>query len=186
MRAQDLVRKYTDAEYLSKKQISEIVGVSMAETVWRLTTEYREKYRFALEIKRFDKLPFSIVIPPSVMALANTAERSMLKYAMLFETYKMRESISDNKALTNFKRSVIKDDLLLTAHHQEITISDKDIEMMLKPDNFHLHNTVVWGFYKTVDFLANKSAVGVTMALVRDMNNCMSNTENTSLWRERF
>ena len=127
MRTQDLVRKFTDAEYLSKKQISERVGVSMAETVWRLTTEYREKYRFALEIKRFDKLPFSIVIPPSVMALANTAERSMLKYAMLFETYKMRESFSDNKALTLFKKSVIKDDLLLTAHHQEITISDKDI-----------------------------------------------------------
>ena len=182
MRAQDLVRKYTDAEYLSKKQISEIVGVSMAETVWRLTTEYREKYRFALEIKRFDKLPFSIVIPPSVMALANTAERSMLKYAMLFETYKMRESFSDNKALSLFKKAIIKDDLLLTAHSQEITISDKDIEMMLKPDNFHLHNTVVWGFYKTVDFLANKSANGVTMALIRDMNNCMSNSENTSLY----
>ena len=182
MRTQDLVRKYTDAEYLSKKQISERVGVSMAETVWRLTTEYREKYRFALEIKRFDKLPFSIVIPPSVMALANTAERSMLKYAMLFETYKMRESFSDNKALTLFKKSVIKDDLLLTAHHQEITISDKDIEMMLKPDNFHLHNTVVWGYYKTIDYLVNKSSEGVNMALIRDMNNCMSNTENTSLY----
>ncbi len=182
MRAQDLVRKYTDAEYLSKKQISEIVGVSMAETVWRLTTEYREKYRFALEIKRFDKLPFSIVIPPSVMALANTAERAMLKYSMLFETYKMRESFSDNKALTLFKKGIIKDDLLLTAHHQEITISDKDIEMMLKPDHFHLHNTVVWGYYKTVDYLVNKSSEGVTMALIRDMNNCMSNTENTSLF----
>ena len=182
MRTQDLVRKFTDAEYLSKKQISERVGVSMAETVWRLTTEYREKYRFALEIKRFDKLPFSIVIPPSVMALANTAERAMLKYSMLFETYKMRESFSDNKALSLFKKSVIKDDLLLTAHHQEITISDKDIEMMLKPDNFHLHNTVVWGYYKTIDYLVNKSSEGVTMALIRDMNNCMSNTENTSLY----
>jgi len=94
MRPQDYVRRYTDAEYLSKKQISEIVGVSMAETVWRLTTDYREKYRFALDIKRFNKLPFSIVIPPSVMALANTAERVMLKYSMLFETYKMRESFS--------------------------------------------------------------------------------------------
>ena len=131
MRAQDYVRKYTDAEYLSKKQISEIVGVSMAETIWRLTTEYREKYRFALDIKRFDKLPFSIVIPPSVMALANTAERAMLKYSMLFETYKMRESFSDNKSLSKYKISVIKDDLMLTAYNQEIAITDKDIERAL-------------------------------------------------------
>lgn len=182
MRRNEYERRYTDAEYLSKKEIAERVGVALAETVWRITDDYREKFRFPLEIKRFDKLPFSIVIPPSVMALANTAERYMLKYSLLFETYKLRESISDNKTLTAFKNDIIKDDLLLIAHSQEIVISERDIDMMLKPDNFHMHNTVIWGYYNTVDSLIKSTNQGINMALIRDVYNRINNTENTSLF----
>lgn len=181
-RIQDYARKFTDAEYLTKKQISEIVGVSIAETVWRQTQEYREKYRFALDIKRFDKLPFSMVIPPSVMALANTAERSMLNYAMHFENYKLRESISDNKALTAFKESILKDDLQIIAHSLEMLVNEKDIEMMLEEDKFHLHNTVLWGYNKTVKYLVEESSLGFSKSLIRDMYNCINNSENTTLF----
>lgn len=175
-------RRFTDAEYLSKKEIAERVGVALAETVWRITDDYREKFRFPLEIKRFDKFPFSIVIPPSVMALANTAERYMLKYSLLFENYKLRESISDNKSLSAFKHEIIRDDLLLIAHSQEIVISERDIDMMLKPENFHMRNSVMHGYYSAVELLKENSNSGVNMALIRDLYNRINNSDNTSLF----
>ena len=74
MNQNDFARKFTDIEYLSKKEISSRLGIGTGESVWKLVDDYRERFRFALDLKKFDRLPFSIVLTPSIMALSNTAE----------------------------------------------------------------------------------------------------------------
>ncbi|MFA6739132.1 MAG: IMCp domain-containing protein [Bacilli bacterium] len=148
MNQSDFARKFTDIEYLSKKEISARLGVGTGESVWKLVDDYRERYRFALDLKKFDRLPFSIVLTPSIMALSNTAERLMFQYAMLFENHRIFQSFADDKTLEKYRNELSAEDLLVMARTIDLSLDDRDIRNLLSDDNNQFKDTVLYGFYQ--------------------------------------
>lgn len=175
MQQNEFARRFTDVEYLSKKEIINRLGGQLAETAWRLTTDYREKYRFALDLKKFDRVPFSIVLTPSLMSLANSAERRMLEYALLFEKHNTLQKISDEKSLDSFKHSVIMEDLLLVARHSDMQIGPSDLVMMLDSASLHLKDSHIYGIYKCINMLNSNPTAVINKSLIRDIWNTLNN-----------
>ncbi|MDD3383192.1 MAG: hypothetical protein PHX46_00070 [Bacilli bacterium] len=173
----DIARKFTDIEYLSKKEISNRMGEQLADSIWRQVSEYREKYRFPLEIKKFDRIPFSIVLTPSIMGIANSTERLMFKFSNLFEKLKLLQSISDIKPIDNFIDDVFKEDLLILANQEEIQVSDKDIEVMMDVTSPHLKNTHVYGVYKTTKYLLENPSLKIDKQLFREIITRLSSND---------
>jgi len=175
MQQNEFARRFTDVEYLSKKEIIARLGGQLAETAWRLTTDYREKYRFALELKKFDRVPFSIVLTPSLMSLANSAERRMLEYSLLFEKHNTLQTISDEKSLDSFKHVVLMEDLLIIARHSDMQVGPSDLEMMLDPASLHLKDSHVYGYYKCISMLNSNPTAVINKSLIRDIWNTLNN-----------
>ena len=165
----NIARKFTDIEYLSKKEIANRMGEQLADSIWRQVSEYREKYRFPLDIKKFDRIPFSVVLTPSIMGIANSTERLMFKFSNLFEKLKLLQSISDHKPIDNFIDEVLKEDLLILASQEEIQVSDKDIEVMMDVTSPHLKDTHVYGIYKTTKYLLENPSLKIDKQIFRDM-----------------
>ncbi|MDD4584441.1 MAG: hypothetical protein PHR33_01065 [Bacilli bacterium] len=173
----DIARKFTDIEYLSKKEIANRMGEQLADSIWRQVSEYREKYRFPLEIKKFDRIPFSVVLTPSIMGIANSTERLMFKFSNLFEKLKLLQSISDHKPIDNFIDEVLKEDLLIFASQEEIQVSDKDIEVMMDVTSPHLKDTHVYGIYKTTKYLLENPSLKIDKQIFRDMISRLSSID---------
>ncbi|MGI6377530.1 MAG: hypothetical protein ACOX0I_00435 [Bacilli bacterium] len=153
----NFAQRFTDYEYSSKREIAEILGPSYVESVWRLTCDYREKYRFPLALKRFDNFPFTVVLTPAIMAHANTAERKMFEYSILYENYRNRESISEDKVLQAYKEEIVKADLLALAHNADLEVGERDIDLMLEPTSLHLKESQIYGYYKALQYLTTEA-----------------------------
>ena len=162
-------QKFTDIEYLSKKEVADQLGNNMADSIWRQVTEYREKYRFPLDVKRFDHIPFSIVITPSIMGISNSTERQMLRFAAQYEKYKNRQAISESKTLDQFKHDVIKEDLYVMSMRKDYKISEKDIEVMMDESSMHLKNTELYGFYEAHKYLIDHPSLALDKQLYKDL-----------------
>ncbi len=171
-------QRFTDSEYLSKREITNVLGPSYVESAWRLTSDYREKYRFPLPLKRFDNFPFTIVLTPSIMAHANSAERKMFDYSLIFENYKVKESISDTKSLQKFKDDILKEDLLVLAHYADLEVGERDIDLMLEPHSLHLKDSHIFGFYEAIRYLNSEGITyGLSRNLVREIYNRIIHSE---------
>lgn len=171
----NLVQRYTDANYSSKKEVSDALGPSYAESVWRLICDYREKYRFPISLKRFDNFPFTVVLTPAIMAHANSAERKMFEYCLIYERYRNCEYVSDEKVLTNYKQDILKADLLALARYADMEISERDIDLMLEVNSTHLKNSSIYGYSQALNYLLNEGAKQtINSQLLRDLNNKIS------------
>lgn len=162
-------KMYTDIEYLSKKEVAEQLGNNMADNIWRQVTDYREKYRFSLDIKRFNHIPFSIVLTPYIMGISNEAERQMVKFSAQFEKYKNRQAISETKSLDQFKHEVIKEDLFVMSMQKDYKIGEKDIEILMDDNNLQLKNTLLYGFYNAHRYLVDHPNLPIDKNLFKDL-----------------
>ncbi|MDD3422703.1 MAG: Fic family protein, partial [Bacilli bacterium] len=162
-------KMYTDIEYLSKKEVAEQLGNNMADNIWRQVTDYREKYRFSLDIKRFNHIPFSIVLTPYIMGISNEAERQMVKFSAQFEKYKNRQAISETKSLDQFKHEVIKEDLFVMSMQKDYKIGEKDIEILMDDNNLQLKNTPLYGFYNAHRYLVDHPNLPIDKNLFKDL-----------------
>lgn len=164
--------RFTDYEYASKKEIANALGSSYVESVWRLAYDYREKFRFAIALKNFRGIPFSVVLTPAIMAKANSAERKMFEYSVLYERYKTKESVSDNKVLDAFQKEIVKTDLLSLAQAADLEVSSRDIDLMLEPASTHLKSGQVYGYYEALQhLLTDGQNMTINRNLVRDLHN---------------
>lgn len=182
MQQNNFAQRFTDVEYLSKREITNVLGPSYVESAWRLTSDYREKYRFPLPLKRFDNFPFTVVLTPSIMAHANSAERKMIEYTLLFENLKVKESISDNKTLQKYKADILREDLLVLAHHADLEVGERDIDLMLEPQSMHLKTSHMYGIYEAIKYLNNDGfTYGLNRNLVRDIYNHVARINDTMI-----
>lgn len=156
MNSKNHARRFTDVEYLSKNQIGERVGQDMMDSIWKTTNEYREKYRFALDLKRNDFLPVSIVLTPSIMSLANSAERLLFQYSATFNKQSIYQSLSDNKTLNTYKEKMLTHDLLLFAHNYGVATNANEVTKLIgNYPNSPLKNTQIYGILKALEYLIN-------------------------------
>ncbi len=167
MNQNDFARKFTDIEYLSKKEISSRLGIGTGESVWKLVDDYRERFRFALDLKKFDRLPFSIVLTPSIMALSNTAERLMFQYAMLFENHRIFQSFADDKTLEKYRKDLSAEDLLVMARTIDLSLDDRDIQNLLNENNVQFKDTVLYGFYQCRKELGKDDHYKINLDFIR-------------------
>jgi len=165
----ELARKYTDVEYLSKKEISNRLGNTVADSVWRQISDYREKFRFPLEIKKYDRIPFSIVLTPSLMEIPTATERLMFKLTLHYNQLKTLQSVSDNKSLDKFVRNIIKEDLMVIAHTDDSILSEKDVEIMLGGSKTHLKDSHVYRYYHTLKMLMENNSLKIDKQIFRDI-----------------
>ena len=164
--------RFTDYEYASKKEIANALGSSYVESVWRMAYDYREKFRFAITLKNFRGIPFSVVLTPAIMAKANSVERKMFEYSMLYERYQTKESVSDNKVLDAYQKDITKSDLLSLAQAADLEVSSRDIDLMLEPASTHLKSGQIYGYYMALQYLLNEGRnVSINRNLVRDLHN---------------
>lgn len=169
MRSSDFAKRFTDIEYLSKREIGERVSIEMMDTIWKLTNEYREKYRFAIELKRNDRLPFSIVLTPSIMSLANTAEQLLFQYAQVFNKHSIYQSLSENKSLDAIKEKMLVDDLTLFAHNYGISASSSEVIDLVNGKETRLKESPVEGLLKVVDHILSNPEVKLDHYLLKQL-----------------
>ena len=179
MQANDFAKRFTDIEYLSKRDIGERVSIEMMDTIWKLTNEYREKYRFAIELKRSDRLPFSIVLTPSIMSLANTAERLMFQYAHMFNKHSIYQSLSENKLLRDVKEKMLVDDLTLFAHNYGVAASSIEVVDLVKNKETRLRGSSVEGLLKVFDYLVANSGARFDHYLLKKMYILLNHLEGS-------
>ncbi len=165
----ELARKYTDIEYLSKKEIANRLGVSVADNVWRQINDYREKYRFPLEIKKYDLIPFSIVLTPALMEIPTATERLMFQLTLKFNHLKTLQSVSDNKSLDKFIKNILKEDIQVIASGQDVMLSEKDIEIMINGSSVHLKDSHVYRYYHTLKMLMDKPNLKLDRNILREI-----------------
>lgn len=165
----ELARKYTDIEYLSKKEIANRLGVSVADNVWRQINDYREKYRFPLEIKKYDLIPFSIVLTPALMEIPTATERLMFHLTLKFNHLKTLQSVSDNKSLDKFIKNILKEDIQVIASGQDVMLSEKDIEIMINGSSVHLKDSHVYRYYHTLKMLMDKPNLKLDRNILREI-----------------
>jgi hypothetical protein len=165
----ELARKYTDVEYLSKREISNRLGNTVAESVWRQISDYREKFRFPLEIKKYDRIPFSIVLTPALMEIPTATERLMFKLTLHYNELKTLQSVSDNKSLDKFVKSIIKEDLMVIAHADDVILSEKDVEIMLGGSKTHLKDSHVYRYYHTLKMLMENNSIKVDKQIFKEL-----------------
>lgn len=170
----ELARKYTDTEYLSKKEIANRLGVSVADNVWRQVNDYREKYRFPLDIKKYDRVPFSIVLTPALMEIPTATERLMFSLTLKYNHLKTLQSVSDNKSVNRFIKSIIKEDIQVIANNEDVILSEKDIEIMLNGSSVHLKDSHVYRYYHTLKMLMDKPSLKLDRNIFRDVLRIMN------------
>lgn len=162
-------QKFTDLEYLSKKEVADQMGNNIADNIWRQISEYREKYRFPLDVKRFDHIPFSIVLTPNIMGICNETERLMVKFSTQFEKYKIRQDISETKSLDQFRRDVIKEDLYIMSMQKDYRINEKDLDILMDERNAQFQNTPLYGYYCAQKYLAEHPQLPLDKSLFKDL-----------------
>jgi hypothetical protein len=165
----ELARKYTDIDYISKKELTNRLGISVADNVWRQINDYREKYRFPLEIKKYDRIPFSIVLTPALMEIPTSTERLMFNLTLKYNHLKTLESFSDTKSVERFIKNIIKEDLQVIAHSEDVILSEKDIDIMLAGSSVHLKDSHVFRYYQTLKMLMENKQIKLDKNIFREI-----------------
>ncbi len=171
-----VAQKFTDIEYLSKKEVADQIGAGTADVMWRQVSEYREKYKFPLDIKRFDHIPFCMVLTPFTMGIPNSSERLMVKFASLYERYKNKQDISETKSLDKFNLDVISEDLYMMAVTKELGVSTRDIEVMLDKNSMHLKDSEIYAYYDAHKYLVENPSVNFDKNLFREIYSRLTRT----------
>lgn len=179
----NIAQKFTDIEYLSKKEVANRLGNNSADAMWRSVGEYREKYRFPLDVKRLDHIPFSIVLTPSIMGITNATERQMIRFSALFEKLKNKQAISETKSLDKFTQEVIQEDLYVMAMQKEMKINQHDIEVMMDEHSMHLKTSILFGFYEAQKYLRANPDIPLDKHFFREVFSRLSGVpiEDTAL-----
>ena len=149
----EIAMKYTDINYCNKNEVTTKVGSYSSETVWKMVNDYRDKYRFPLEIKMYEQRPSSVVLTPQIMAIANSLDILMGQYHSKLNLYSVYERFSDEKKYQFFKDQCLKKDLFLLGNIKELDINTTSVDMIL--DYADIKNMMLKSYNDAYKFLLN-------------------------------
>ncbi len=119
--------KYTDEEYLSKKEIEKIVGSSKIDAIWNETVKYRESYKKACKLTRSDGIPFSYTINDSINEYIDVVNDNLDTLKDIFNNL---EKLNDLK-FNEIKKDIISNEVYYGGKHYKLNVTVKDIRLVL-------------------------------------------------------
>lgn len=171
----DFGRKFTDYEYLTRKEVSQKCAGQMPEQIWKLVGDYRNKYKYPLDIKRFDRLPFSIVLTASILANINEGERNLFSFAHLYNQHYVKQSISEIKSCSFFTDEMMTSELICLAHSYDILTSEREIEEIISNKSKD-QSSFCYRYFSCIKELRSHQMSKISRTLIKELSQIMNSS----------
>lgn len=88
MAASELVIKYSNDMYATKKQVSDAMRTPLIDNIWNNIVEYRSNFSTVLSLKHITGTKFNICFTPAISSRINNIERKMSKLVLAYNKLK--------------------------------------------------------------------------------------------------
>ncbi len=88
MAASELVIKFSNDIYATKKQVSEAMRTPLIDNIWNNIVEYRSNFSSVLALKHITGTKFNVCFTPTISSRINSIERKMSKLVLSYNKLK--------------------------------------------------------------------------------------------------
>lgn len=180
MNDNELATRFTDESYLTRAEVSGVLGTSLIDPIWNSILAYRNQYRRRLGISDVAKIPFSLCYAPKIEENVSTLEKKLSEYIVNFGALN-DGSISK---YTLFREMCIKmlKDIAKTNHININDVALNNIVEYKQVDNIYEH---LVRYYSAIVRLEKKPSPEFSLETISEYYKVISGQENLdSIYRK--
>ena len=76
---ENLAFKYSNDIYATRKQVSQMLGISSIDKFWNDIISYRSHYTLSLNLRNIERMPMNLVLSPKILDDLVAKERKLSK-----------------------------------------------------------------------------------------------------------
>ena len=98
---ENLAFKYSNDIYATRKQVSQMLGISNIDKFWNDIISYRSHYTLSLNLRNIERMPMNLVLSPKILDDLVAKERKlsklMVKFGKLSDDDYVKYSVRNNQ-----------------------------------------------------------------------------------------